>query len=351
MDSKGFEHIAWREGRLHLLDQRLLPHKTAYRVCRSVEDVVESIREMYVRGAPAIGISAAFGMTLAAGEALEKGLNNKETRRYLLEAHEALNGSRPTAVNLKWALDEAEIWLAAHDNASVQDIYKGLEKLALKIFAEDISNNRKIGFNGSKLVPQNATILTHCNAGALATGGYGTALGVIRAAVEEGKDINVLVDETRPLLQGARITAYELVQERIPARLITDNAAGHLMSLGRVDLIVVGADRIAANGDAANKIGTYSLAVLADYHRIPFYVAAPLSTIDLNIASGSGITIEERSPGEVTHLNGAPVAPEGMEALNYTFDVTPADLITAVITEKGVTEKPDREKIAALFKD
>lgn len=350
MDSKGFEHIAWREGRLHLLDQRLLPHKTAYRVCSSVEDVVESIREMYVRGAPAIGISAAFGMTLAAGEALEKGLNNKETRRYLLEAHEALNSSRPTAVNLKWALDEAEIWLAAHDNASVQDIYIGLENLALKIFAEDISNNHKIGFNGSKLVPQKATILTHCNAGALATGGYGTALGVIRAAVEEGKVINVLVDETRPLLQGARITAYELVQERIPARLITDNAAGYLMSLGSVDLIVVGADRIAANGDAANKIGTYSLAVLAEYHRIPFYVAAPLSTIDLSIASGSEIVIEERSPGEVTHLNGAPVAPEGMEALNYAFDVTPADLITAVITEKGVAEKPDREKIAALFK-
>lgn len=349
MDSKGFEHIAWKEGRLHLLDQRLLPHKTVYRVCRSVEDVVESIRDMYVRGAPAIGISAAFGMTLASGEALEKGLNAKETRKYLADAGNALNGSRPTAVNLKWAIDEAALWLSTNDNASPQEIYRGLEILALKIFEEDISNNRKIGFNGSALVPQKATILTHCNAGALATGGYGTALGVIRAAVEEGKDIKVLVDETRPLLQGARITAYELVHEGIPAKLITDNAAGHLMSLGSVDLVVVGADRIAANGDAANKIGTYSLAVLANYHGIPFYVAAPLSTIDLNITSGSGIVIEERSPDEVTHLNGALIAPEGMEALNYAFDITPANLITAVITEKGLAEKPGRENIAALF--
>lgn len=351
MCNRGLEHIAWKEGRLHLLDQRLLPHQTVYRVCCSVKDVVESIREMYVRGAPAIGISAAFGMALAAGEALEEGLNAKETRKHLVDAGKALNSSRPTAVNLKWAIDEAELWLAANEYSSPQEIYSGLEILALKIFKEDISNNRKIGFNGSALVPQKATILTHCNAGALATGGYGTALGVIRAAVEEGKVIKVLVDETRPLLQGARITAYELVHEGIPAKLITDNAAGHLMSMGSVDLVVVGADRIAANGDAANKIGTYSLAVLANYHGIPFYVAAPLSTIDLNIASGSGIVIEERSPDEVTHLNGAPIAPEGMEALNYAFDVTPANLITAVITENGLAEKPDREKIAALFED
>jgi methylthioribose-1-phosphate isomerase len=350
MDSEGFEHIAWKEGRLHLLDQRLLPHKTVYRVCRSVEDVVESIRDMYVRGAPAIGISAAFGMVLAAGDALEKGLNENEIRKHLADAGQALNSSRPTAVNLKWALDEAGLWLAANENATPQEIYRGLELLALKIFKEDISNNRKIGFNGSALVPQKATILTHCNAGALATGGYGTALGVIRAAVEEGKSIDVLVDETRPLLQGARITAYELAQERIPAKLITDNTAGYLMSMGRVDLIVVGADRIAANGDAANKIGTYSLAILADYHSIPFYVAAPLSTIDLNIASGSEIVIEERSPDEVTYLNGAPIAPEGMEALNFAFDITPAKLITAIITENGLAEKPDREKITALFK-
>ncbi len=349
MSNRELEHIAWKEGRLHLLDQRLLPQQTAYRICSTVQDVVESIREMYVRGAPAIGISAAFGMVIAAGEALEKGLNEKETRKYIIEAGEALNSSRPTAVNLKWAIDEALLWLAANENALPQDIYRGLEILAIKIFEEDISNNRKIGFNGSALVPQRATILTHCNAGALATGGYGTALGVIRAAVEEGKDINVLVDETRPLLQGARITAYELIRENIPARLITDNAAGHLMSMGKVDLIVVGADRIAANGDAANKIGTYSLAVLADYHGIPFYVAAPLSTIDLNIASGSEIVIEERSPDEVTCLNGTAVAPEGMEALNYAFDVTPAKLITAVITEKGLAERPNRENIASLF--
>ncbi|MFU8795177.1 MAG: S-methyl-5-thioribose-1-phosphate isomerase [Dethiobacteria bacterium] len=345
------EHIAWREEKLYLLDQRLLPHEIAFKVCDSYHDVVKAIKDMHVRGAPAIGISAAFGMTLAAGEALAKRLSSEKTRELLKTAAVDLANSRPTAVNLKWAIDKADQWLSKYDNASTVEIYKGLEQLALTIFNDDIINNRQIGFNGSKLVPQKAVILTHCNAGALATGGFGTALGVIRAAVEEGKIVSVLVDETRPLLQGARITAFELLNEGIPATLITDNSAGYLMSTGKVDLIVVGADRIAANGDTANKIGTYSLAVLANYHNIPFYVAAPLSTVDLMIDSGHEIIIEERKEIEVTSLYGKSIAPEGIKALNYAFDVTPAELITAIITEKGVIKKPDRNKIAAQFRE
>ncbi len=349
MSNNSIEHIAWREGKLHLLDQRLLPHKIAFKVCESHRDVVTAIKEMYVRGAPAIGISAAFGIVLAAGEALSKSFSSGKTRELLKTASSDLEGSRPTAVNLKWATSKAKSWLSDNIEASTEEIYTGLEMLARDIFADDISNNRKIGFNGLKLVPQNAAILTHCNAGALATGGYGTALGVIRAAVEEGKKVSVFVDETRPLLQGARITAFELIEEGIPATLITDNSAGYIMSAGKVDLIVVGADRIAANGDAANKIGTYSLAVLAKYHGIPFYVAAPLSTIDLSISSGAEVVIEERSENEITFIGGNSIAPEGIKALNYAFDITPAELITAIITENGVIEKPDKVKIADIF--
>ena len=341
--------LYWKKGQLHLLDQRLLPHKIEYRLCSSYPEVVASIREMAVRGAPAIGISAAFGMALAAREALIKGYNAVEMRKYLQDAAALLGQARPTAVNLSWAIARAEKWLRERLDASEGDIVEGLEQLALLIHAEDLANNLLIGKNGSELLPRKGSVLTHCNAGSLATGGYGTALGVIRAAVEQGKDIHVYVDETRPLLQGARITAFELMHEGIAATLVTDNCAGHLMASGKVDMVVVGADRIAGNGDVANKIGTYVLAVLAQYHKIPFYVAAPLSTVDPVIAAGKDIIIEERSSSEVTHLNGRCLAPEGIEAFNPAFDITPAKLITAIITEKGVLPHPNRQKIMKLF--
>ncbi len=341
--------LYWKDGCLFLLDQRYLPHKTDYRRCRSCVDVADSIQEMSVRGAPAIGISAAFGIVIAAREALEKGLNSVQLKTYLKEASIKLLQSRPTAVNLFWAVQRMEQWMLEHEDASPEQIAAGLELEAGRIHAEDVENNRRIGFNGAKLVPDKASILTHCNAGALATGGYGTALGVIRAAAEQQKDIHVFVDETRPLLQGARITAFELIHENISATLITDNSAGSIMAGGKVDLVVVGADRIAANGDTANKIGTYPLAVLAFYHNIPFYVAAPLSTIDPAITSGKDIIIEERSYCEVTHFDQRLIAPEGTTAFNPAFDVTPAKLITAIITERGVVHRPDRDKLLKLF--
>ena len=350
MTEKSIEHIKWVDGTLRLLDQRLLPHEIAYKICKKHSEVEEAIRGMYVRGAPAIGISAAYGMALAAGEAVEKSLSPSDTRRLLENAAALLNSARPTAVNLKWALEEAETWLDANRDLDNLQIYRGLEELAHKIFEEDIHNNRLIGRYGAALVPHKAGILTHCNAGALATGGYGTALGVVRAAFEAGKEIEVFIDETRPLLQGARITAFELLNAGIKATLITDSAAGYLMAMGKVDIIVVGADRIAANGDAANKIGTYSLAVLARYHGIPFYIAAPLSTIDMKISSGSHIIIEERAASEVLTLGDRAIAPAGMGVLNYAFDITPVKLINGIITEKGVVKQPSKEKLAALFK-
>jgi methylthioribose-1-phosphate isomerase len=348
-NKKNVSTLFWEGGELHLLDQRFLPHRVVYRICSSCQDVVDSICEMSVRGAPAIGISAAFGMAIAARKALEKGLNVPQMRSDLEEADRLLRCSRPTAVNLAWALDRVDKWLGEHQNASPGEIFSGIESEAIQIFTEDVENNRRIGLNGQQLIPEKASILTHCNAGALATGGYGTALGVIRASMEAGKDVHVYVDETRPLLQGSRITAFELVDEGIPATLVTDNCAGYLMSLGKIDLVITGADRIAINGDSANKIGTYSLAVLANHHRIPFYIAAPLSTIDRNISSGKGIIIEERSQDEVTHLNGENLAPPGITALNPAFDITPAALISAIITEHGVVCAPDREKLLKLF--
>lgn len=342
--------LYWQDEKLHLLDQRLLPRQTKYMVCSSYLDVIAAIKEMSVRGAPAIGISAAFGMVLAAREAMKMSCDSAGMRQYLHEAAAEIAQARPTAVNLAWAINRMEKWLREHQDASAVDIAEGLEHEAKLIHEEDRANNYLIGKNGAELLPQKGSVLTHCNAGALATGGYGTALGVIRAAVEQGKDIHVYVDETRPLLQGARITAYELVHQGIAATLVTDNCAGHLMALGRVDLVVAGADRIACNGDVANKIGTYSLAVLANYHKIPFYIAAPLSTIDFSIASGKDITIEERCCSEVTHLHDHCVAPEGMAAFNPAFDITPAGLISAIITEKGVTHRPERHKIVDLLK-
>lgn len=341
----------WEDGILYLLDQRYLPHKTDYRACRTYGEVVDSIKEMSVRGAPAIGISAAFGMASAAREALAKGFNSLQLLAYLQEASARLLQSRPTAVNLYWALQRIDAWLIEHSNEEPSFIAEGLEVEAKQIHAEDIENNRRIGLYGADLVPDKASILTHCNAGALATGGYGTALGVIQSAAEQRKDIHVFVDETRPLLQGARITAFELLHNNISATLITDNCAGSVIAQGKVDLIIVGADRIAANGDTVNKIGTYTLAVLASYHNIPFYVAAPLSTFDPAIIDGYDVNIEERAQKEITHIDDVLIAPDGTVAYNPAFDVTPAALVTAIITEKGIVSRPDREKLMKLFQD
>jgi len=312
------EAIRWRGDRLELLDQRLLPGETAYVECRSATDVAVAIRDMVVRGAPAIGCAAAFGVVLGRG---------------LPEAYAVLAASRPTAVNLFWALER----MKRADSA---------ESEARAIFDEDIAANRAMGAHGAALIPQGARILTYCNTGALATAGHGTALGVVRSSMD--KDISVIACETRPYLQGARLTAWECVQEGIPCTLITDNMAGHLMSRGDVDLVIVGADRIAANGDAANKIGTYALAVLARRHGLPFYVAAPLSTFDFSIDDGSAIAIEERPESEVTGYRGLRWAPEGVRVRNPAFDVTPAELISALICEKGVVAGPNRERLARL---
>jgi methylthioribose-1-phosphate isomerase len=314
------EPLRWKGDRLELLDQRALPDKTVYISCRSAAEVAQAIRDMVVRGAPAIGCAAAFGMVLSKG-----------TR----DAYELLAQSRPTAVNLFWALERMKK-------------AKDLEGEAIAIYEEDLANNRAMGKLGATLIRDGARIMTHCNTGALATAGYGTALGVIRAA--KGKRISVIANETRPYLQGARLTAWELVQEGIPCTLITDSMAGHLMSKGEVDVIVVGADRIALNGDVANKIGTYTLAVLAKRHGIPFYVAAPLSTFDPSIADGSQITIEERPAAEVTGYRETRWAPEGVSVRNPAFDVTPAELVTGIICEKGIASPPYRESIAALLK-
>jgi len=346
---KDLPTLYWKNHNLYLIDQRYLPGRIEYRICRSCPDVIDSIKEMTVRGAPAIGISAAFGLVLEAKAALEAGLNTPQLLDKLKFAGAELIKARPTAVNLAWGVERMIKLAETMIERTAEVVLEKLEDEALEIYAEDVRNNRLIGRFGAELVPDQANILTHCNAGALATGGYGTALGVIRAAFEQDKQIHVYVDETRPLLQGARLTAFELFHEGIAATLITDNAAGHLMALGKIDLIVVGADRIAANGDAANKIGTYSLAVLARYHQIPFYIAAPLSTIDMNLTSGSGIIIEERCLSEVTHLESRCVTAAGVKAFNPAFDVTPADLISAIITEKGVIRQPAADKIAALF--
>lgn len=340
--------LYWKDGRLYILDQRVLPHRVEYLACSRYCEVVDAIREMAVRGAPAIGIAAAFGMAVAACEALAEKTDQRRLRPFLAEASSELFKARPTAVNLAWALERIDNWLAENEGLPPEDTAAGLLQEAESIYREDLENNRMIGINGSALIPDQASVLTHCNAGALATGGYGTALGVIRASVAEGKKVHVYIDETRPLLQGARLTAFEMIHDNIPATLVTDNCSGYLMKEGKIDLIVVGADRIAGNGDAANKIGTYSLAVLANYHGIPFYVAAPLSTIDLALPAGDKIIIEERNPEEITCFASQAVAPDGISVYNPAFDITPAKLIKALITEKGVVYNPDQEKLYKL---
>jgi methylthioribose-1-phosphate isomerase len=330
--------VRWEDGRLVLLDQTRLPTEEVERICASWPEVAEAIRTLVVRGAPAIGVAAAFGVVLAARA------SRATTHAALLadveEATKGLAATRPTAVNLFWALDRMRRLVVASAQLAVGTVRDRLLEEAQAILAEDLAANRAMGAHGAALVPAGARLLTHCNAGALATAGYGTALGVIRAAHEQGKLAVVWVDETRPVMQGSRLTAWELAREGIPHRLIPDVAAGFVMKRGEVDLVVTGADRIAANGDTANKIGTYSVAVLARHHGIPFYVAAPSSTIDASMPSGEAIVIEERDPTEVRGVAGRQTAPSVSPVFNPAFDVTPAALISAIITERGVFRPP-----------
>ncbi|HEY6239899.1 MAG TPA: S-methyl-5-thioribose-1-phosphate isomerase [Burkholderiales bacterium] len=343
------ETLRWHGRRLELIDQRALPARLEYVSCTSAAEVAEAIRSMVVRGAPAIGCAAAFGVAL---EAKRQELCTRAEFDVAMEiAFKNLAASRPTAVNLFWALDCMRAALGPGTRDDPRLAAARLADAALALFSADLETNRAIGRAGAALVPDGARVLTHCNTGALATAGHGTALGVIRSARDQGKQISVVASETRPYLQGARLTAWELIQEKIPVTLIADNMAGHLMSLGKIDLVLVGADRIAANGDVANKIGTYTLAVLAERHRIPFYVAAPLSTIDVNTANGKAIPIEERSATEVTGYAGTRWAPEGVAVFNPAFDITPAELVSALFTEKGAVARPDARKIRALFSD
>lgn len=336
---------------VRMIDQTRLPGELVMLDCRSVEQVCEAICSLRVRGAPAIGCAAGLGLALAAH--LGEANSGQELLAEIERAQQALAATRPTAVNLFWALERvmAVARTAADDQAGPEQIRERVLQAAQEIVEEDLARCRRIGRHGADLLPEEGNVLTHCNAGALATAGYGTALGVIRAAHEEGKKIHVWVDETRPLLQGARLTAWELQAEGIPCTVLCDSAAASLMAQGKVDCIVVGADRIAANGDVANKIGTYGLAVLAQAHRVPFYVAAPLSTLDPDTPNGEEIRIEQRAAEEVTHLAGRltePITPAGVPAYNPAFDVTPAALVTAIITERGVLLPPYAQSIAAV---
>lgn len=332
--------IAWEDGEVVMVDQRKLPSAEVYVRCKTPAEVARAIRTMVIRGAPAIGVAAAMGLALAARRSRATG--TKAFAAEFQKTCDLLAGTRPTAVNLFWAIERMKRTFAAGAQAgeSVEQIRDRLEREARAIHDEDVASCRAMGAFGAELVPAEARILTHCNAGALATAGYGTALGVIRGAVEAGKQVAVFADETRPFLQGARLTAWELVRDHIPTTVITDNMAGALMRQGRVNFVVVGADRIAANGDTANKIGTYGVAVLAREHGIPFYVAAPVSTIDLNTPDGASIPIEERNPKEVTHVGSAQLAPEGASIWNPAFDVTPHALIAGIITERGICRPP-----------
>jgi methylthioribose-1-phosphate isomerase len=341
--------IAWQDDHVVMIDQRKLPFKESFVVCKTPAQVIDAIRKMVIRGAPAIGVAAAMGLALGARRIRTQ--NRVTFERRFQQICEQMANARPTASNLFWAIQNMQKVIADHPRGSVEELKQLLRHKADEVLVEDQAINRAIGQHGQVVVPDGATVLTHCNAGALATAGYGTALGVVRAAWETGKNIQVLADETRPFLQGSRLTAWELQQDNIPVTLITDNMAGYLMSQGKVQLIVVGADRIAANGDVANKIGTYSLAVLAQENGVPFYVAAPLSTVDLSVATGKDIPIEERDPSEVTHSAGRAIAPPGVGAWNPAFDVTPNRFINGIITEKGIARKPYRKSLRAWKKD
>lgn len=338
--------IEFKEGILRLIDQRKLPTEFEIFECRNFLDVEFAIKDMVVRGAPAIGVSAAYGVYLAALEFLNKPkdifLNKLE------EACSVLYCSRPTAVNLMWAINRMRNVIKNNIDKDVKEICEFIKQEAETIEKEDIETNKRIAQFGNTIIPHNATILTHCNTGALATAGYGTALGVIREAYYSGKNIFVYADETRPRLQGAKLTAWELVQEKIPSKLIPDSVAATLIRDGKIDIILVGADRIALNGDTANKIGTFMLSTIAKVYNVPFYIVAPTSTIDFEIETGKEIQIEERSADEVTHIGNVRIAPEGIEVFNPAFDVTPAENITGIITEKGIITKPFKENILKL---
>ena len=347
MNESNVETLRWSDDHLEMIDQRILPSEFRYISYNSAKSVADGIRSMVVRGAPAIGCAAAYGVAL---EAIKiQSLNKVDFLSGMSDACKILLESRPTAINLFWAVNRMQSIIKDNHNIDPREIAMILLEEAHKIKAEDIKINRMMGSYGAKLLSDGANVLTHCNAGALATAGHGTALGVIRSAVESGKNISVIADETRPFLQGARLTAWEMVQEGIPVTLISDNMSGHLMSHGEVDAIVVGTDRVAGNGDVANKIGTYMVAVLAKRHNIPFYVACPLSTIDRSILSGADIPIEERPNSEVTGFQDMQWAAKGVSVRNPAFDVTPADLVTGLITEKGVVLNPSKEKIDLLF--
>jgi len=338
--------VEWEQGRVKIIDQRKLPQTLEYKKCGDYREVAEAIRDMHVRGAPAIGAAAAYGMALAA-----YGLCNLQRPDFLNRMKEISGefaATRPTAVNLFWALRRIEETIEKNKARAPGEIFGEILETAERIAGNDIDTNLRIGEYGSGLVPPKANILTHCNTGSLATVEFGTALGVIRAAHRQGKKVHVFVDETRPRLQGARLTAWELVRDKIPATLIPDSASGILMKDGRVDLVLVGADRIALNGDTANKIGTYNVAVIARENNVPFYVVAPTTTIDFDMKSGRDIVIEERDEREVTHIDNVPIAPEGIGVYNPAFDVTPARYITAIITEKGIIKAPFGDKLHLL---
>jgi len=341
--------VEWTSEGVRMLDQRLLPTEEKYLLLRSYEEVADAIKNMVVRGAPAIGVSAAMGLALGANQSVGTSLADLEYDfKFMCKVMEA---TRPTAVNLFWAVERMRAVLARArtETKDVEEVRNRLTEEALKIFQDDIESNRALGKFGGELIADGATVLTHCNAGALATAGdYGTALGVVRGAIDAGKRVAVIADETRPFLQGSRLTAWELAKDNIPVTVITDNMAGHVMKQGKVDCVVVGADRIAANGDTANKIGTYMVAVLAKQHNIPFYVAAPISTIDLSTATGDDIPIEERAANEVTHLREQQLAPDGVQVHNFAFDVTPHGLIAAIITDRGVARAPYTETLRSL---
>jgi methylthioribose-1-phosphate isomerase len=342
-------YVELRSGSVRLLDQTVLPQREEWLECQTVEEVARAISEMRVRGAPAIGLTAAFGIALAAAQA--QCASAEELLTVVQEAGRVLRDTRPTAVNLAWAIERMQARARAVQSLSIDAAAAALAREACQMAEEDEAANRRMSQLGQALLPERVSVLTHCNAGALATGGYGTALGVIRAAHETGKEIHVFVDETRPFLQGARLTAWELQQWGVPFTLICDNMAGHFMRQGQVDAVIVGADRIAANGDVANKIGTYSLAVLAFAHRIPFYSVAPTPTLDLATPDGGAIPIEERDPQGVTHLQGAAIAPEGTPARNPAFDVTPHRYLTAIITERGIAYPPYGDTLRQLLEE
>jgi len=341
LTQKTIETIEWTLEGVVMIDQTRLPRETSFVTCRTYTDVADAIRNMIIRGAPAIGVAAAMGVALGA-------LQSDNLESDIPVICETLAKTRPTAVNLFWAIDRMRRLYESVSDLPLGEVRRRLIDEAQKVRAEDIAINEAIGHHGAPLVPDGKTVLTHCNAGALATAGFGTALGVIRAAVNSGKKIDVFADETRPFLQGARLTAWELQRDGIETTIITDNMAGHFLKSGRIGCVVVGADRIAANGDVANKIGTYSVAVLAKENNVPFYVAAPISTLDLTLASGDLIPIEERAGKEVTHVGGVHVAPDDIGVANPAFDVTPNRYITGIITERGVARAPYTESLRIL---